>query len=193
MLNINNLYSEFQKKQKGRFDTYQDVLLKCHRKIKLTASNLNTELYFKVPDYIFGKPLYDVNACREFIIQKLVYNGFFATHVGNSIIYISWQKHTHSNNQINNKNNNTNTSYNNNFLKSSSYFKDINNQLIDNDIKDLNFNVNINNNIQKNLYNTHSNSRNMPINNSIYDEPSQKKNKSSIFINKLKHKYKDLN
>lgn len=200
MLNINNLYSEFEKKQKGRFETYQDILLKCHKKIKLSANNLQTDVYFKVPDYIFGKPLYDVNACTYFIISQLVQNGFFATYVGKHTIFISWKNHKKSMNEQTIQNNPqmiSNTMYHDdNFLnKSSSYYKEKNNQLLEDDIK-----------LSRFTFDSHSFSRNMPVNPNYVPEPVSKpisnpskknvtldknpdKPNAKDLINKLKAKY----
>lgn len=197
MLNINNLYSEFEKKQKGRFETYQDILFKCHRKIKLAASNLQTDLYFKVPDYIFGKPLYDVNACTYYIISKLVQNGFFATYVGNHVIFISWKNHKKSNihTPVDRKSmfNNPMEFQNENLLsKSSSYYKEKNNQLLEDDVKMSRFS-----------FDSHSISRNMPVNPNYVEEQAKpirkpiyntknkdkKKPDTKSLINKLKAKY----
>lgn len=172
MLNINNLYDEFEKKKKGRFETYKDILLKCHRKIKLSASNLQTETYFKVPDYIFGKPLYDVNACTYYIISKLTQNGFFATYVGNHVIFISWKNHNKP--SIHNSSTNQHFESTQYMNKSSSYYKEKNNQLLDDDIKNINFDMN------SKIY-----SRNLPI-----DIQNKKEEKEIDILSKLKEKYK---
>ena len=70
---------------------------KCHLRIKSAALNEQTKCEFTVPKLILGYPIYNVVECREYIVKKLIENGFKVDKIeptnGDYTIVISWAHH----------------------------------------------------------------------------------------------------
>jgi hypothetical protein len=106
------IYEKTKLKEKKKLETYYKILNGCSRKIKWCNNNNQFECYFEIPTFMLGCPLYNINECAYFIIQKLqhqkfktlFYNPDFLVEIGikgpkidndkfykpNGIIYISW-------------------------------------------------------------------------------------------------------
>jgi hypothetical protein len=49
-------------------------------------------LWYNVPEYIFGEPLYDNGDCISYLVKKLEDNGFEVKYIHPNNLYISWMK-----------------------------------------------------------------------------------------------------
>jgi hypothetical protein len=74
---------------------YDKLLGICYKKIK--SSNFGDKnkcvCVHKVPPFMFGLPVYDLNTAIIYIIDKLKHNGFDAYFNEPNEIHISWRKH----------------------------------------------------------------------------------------------------
>jgi hypothetical protein len=59
-------------------------------KIRTAASKEKYELYYDVPQYVVGLPLFNINECIDFIIKQLTNNGFNVKYNFPKMLYISW-------------------------------------------------------------------------------------------------------
>ena len=59
-LNMKDLYSTINEKTLKRMEIYDDVLKKCHHRIKYNSSLERTYCFFQIPEFIIGVPLYDI-------------------------------------------------------------------------------------------------------------------------------------
>ena len=86
--------SELQKYQKSResrkYDYFEEVLRKCHHKIKISASNFETQCFFQVPSFILGLPSYSQKLCCEYVMNKLIQDGLKVLFINPNILYILW-------------------------------------------------------------------------------------------------------
>tara|TARA_Y100000389_G_scaffold90039_1_gene86577 strand:- start:1960 stop:2349 length:390 start_codon:yes stop_codon:yes gene_type:complete len=89
-LNIFELQNSINKKKQNRTQIYENVLEKCHLKIKTAASQEKYEYIYDVPQYIVGLPLYNINECMDFIINQLNDNGFQVNYHFPKLLHISW-------------------------------------------------------------------------------------------------------
>lgn len=89
-LNIFELQSSINKKKQNRNNIYENVLEKCHIKIKTAANKEQYECIYDVPQYIVGLPLYNINECIDFMVRQLNDNGFKVTYHFPKMLYISW-------------------------------------------------------------------------------------------------------
>jgi len=91
MININELNSNFNKKQKMKEATYELILQKCHNKIKLSAELNNLGYcFYAIPKYIYGIPLYDHKLCLLYVVKALTKNGFDLKYTHPNLLFISW-------------------------------------------------------------------------------------------------------
>lgn len=74
-----------------KYETFMSVLHKCHKKInKLNDLNVKS-CFFKPPEIIFGKPLYNYDELLMFLIKELHNNGLLVKYSKkNKDLYISW-------------------------------------------------------------------------------------------------------
>ena len=89
-LNIFELQNSINKKKQNRTQIYENVLEKCHLKIKTAANQEKYECIYDVPQYIVGLPLYNINECMDFIINQLNENGFKVVYHFPKFLHISW-------------------------------------------------------------------------------------------------------
>ena len=83
--------SATQRTQKQR-ESFEEVLSRCYASIKRMARMHQTRCTFIVPHILFGKPVFDVNACIAFMIRNLTGNGFFVKCPPHNprVLHISW-------------------------------------------------------------------------------------------------------
>jgi len=89
-VNINQLYDSINKKKLQKYKTYDDILKRCHARIKIYAENLLLQCFYDVPFFILGTPLYNINELKKYIIESLTKNGFQVMNLQNNWIYVSW-------------------------------------------------------------------------------------------------------
>lgn len=92
-ISIKELHTLKTKKDTIKFKTFDIIIEKCHSKIKKVANVGSTNIFFEVPFFLLGYPLYDVNDCILYIISSLKENGLFVQRLSNpnnNILYISW-------------------------------------------------------------------------------------------------------
>ena len=89
-LNIKDLYSTINSKNIKRLELYDDILIKCHKKIKYNSNLERTYCFFQVPEFIIGVPLYNVSELRVYIMNSLKKDGFEYLYVKPNWLFISW-------------------------------------------------------------------------------------------------------
>lgn len=92
-LSLAELYSLKDKKEKTRYNTFDKIIEQCHLKIRKTAIVGGMNVFFEIPYFVFGAPLYKIGECITYIVNALRNNGLFVQilpHPNNNIIYISW-------------------------------------------------------------------------------------------------------
>ena len=82
-VNIDELYENKQKRDLKQLSIFNKILNRINKRITLTGRNKNNTRYiwFNIPEYIFGEPLYDKSDCIAYIVTKLEENGFFLKYV----------------------------------------------------------------------------------------------------------------
>ena len=96
-LSIKDLYKIQERKETERIEIYNKIINKFNDKIKYLSKMNRVDFYYKLPDIIYGLPLYDKNACICYIIYKYRIKGFNVKYIYPNAIHINWD--------INNKTN----------------------------------------------------------------------------------------
>ena len=98
MMNIDALHKINEDRLKQRLKIYDEILKKCHERIKAVSKSPKgtTFCFYIIPNYVYGTPLYDVNACIVYMVQYLMKNGFYVAYTHPNLLYISWFKRTNS-------------------------------------------------------------------------------------------------
>jgi len=91
MLNIDDLNNTLKEKEDKQNKIYDEILKKCHHKIKKT-SETSTEgfCFYVIPEYIYGFPLYNYKGCVIYLFKTLSKNGFEVKYTHPNLLFISW-------------------------------------------------------------------------------------------------------
>ncbi len=91
-VNIDDLYENKQKRDFKQISIFNKILNRIHNRIKLTARNKKNEqhIWFVIPEYIFGEPVYDKAECIAYIISQLETNKFHIRYVHPNTLFVSW-------------------------------------------------------------------------------------------------------
>lgn len=89
-LNIYELHDEINKQKEKRSKSFDKVLETCHQKIINASKKELFKVYFDVPDFVLGLPVYDLTECIKYIVKSLENNGFLVHYMFPKLLYISW-------------------------------------------------------------------------------------------------------
>lgn len=89
-INILDLHRTINEKNLKKNECYEKVLDICHKRIRLANDNNSLRLIFEIPEFIYGYPLFDLNACIKYLLNSLKLNGFLVNYYFPKILYISW-------------------------------------------------------------------------------------------------------
>lgn len=91
MLNIDDLNNTLKDKEDKQNKIYDEILKKCHHKIKKT-SETSTEgfCFYVIPEYIYGFPIYNYKGCVIYLFKTLTKNGFEVKYTHPNLLYVSW-------------------------------------------------------------------------------------------------------
>lgn len=91
-LNLDDLYAPHINRDQIKYKFYNEVLSRCHAKIKKTNEQLKKlECEYNIPKFVIGGPLYDLDDLRAYIIYKLEHNGLSVMPLSSEKIHISWK------------------------------------------------------------------------------------------------------
>ena len=91
-VNIDELYEKKQKRDQRQVSIFNKILNRINRRI-ITTSRMKREdsyIWYQVPPYIFGEPIYDQTDCIAYVVTKLVENGFTVKYINPGTLFISW-------------------------------------------------------------------------------------------------------
>lgn len=91
-INIDELYERQQKKDLKQISIFNKILNRIHTKIKQTSRSRAGEKYiwFTVPEYIFGEPVYQQADCIAYLVDKLEENKFHIRYMHPNSLFVSW-------------------------------------------------------------------------------------------------------
>lgn len=92
-INIDDLYERRQKRDLKQLSIFNRILSRIHKRVQYTAKNKNctdTHIWFTVPEYILGEPVYDKGECIGYLVSQLDKNGFHVKYVHPNTLFVSW-------------------------------------------------------------------------------------------------------
>tara|TARA_Y100000816_G_C26087568_1_gene574154 strand:- start:7 stop:585 length:579 start_codon:yes stop_codon:yes gene_type:complete len=92
-VDIDSLFEKKQQKDLKQLSIFNKILNRIHKRINYTAKTKPNDkhLFFTVPEYIFGEPLYNQGDCIGYLVVKLEDNGFDVRYMHPNSIFISWK------------------------------------------------------------------------------------------------------
>jgi hypothetical protein len=91
-VDIDELYQNKQKRDLKQLSIFNKILNRIHTRIKFTGKKQKdeTHIWFTVPEYIFGEPIYDKGDCIAYLVTKLEENGFLVKYVHPNTMFVCW-------------------------------------------------------------------------------------------------------
>lgn len=91
-LDIDELYEKQHKRDMKQLSIYNKLLNRIHKRIKHNSRVKKNEtfIFYNVPEYIFGEPVYDNKDCTGYLVAKLEENGFHVRYLHPNTLFISW-------------------------------------------------------------------------------------------------------
>lgn len=91
-LDIDELYESKQRRDLKQLSIFNKILNRIHKRIKFAGKHKPNDkhIWFTIPEYIFGEPLYDRGDCIGFIVSKLEKNGFHVRYVHPNALFVGW-------------------------------------------------------------------------------------------------------
>jgi hypothetical protein len=91
-INIDDLYQKKQQRELKQLSIFNKILNRVHKRIQTNGKNKVSEkhVWFTVPEYIFGEPLYNKGDCIGYLVTKLQDNGFHVRYVHPNTLFVSW-------------------------------------------------------------------------------------------------------
>ena len=86
-LNINSLFDEADKKHLNRLKLFDDILVRIHNRIIYHSNNKWFYCSFNIPEFIIGKPLYNVEDLRKYLIDSLKRDKFDVMYVHPNFLF----------------------------------------------------------------------------------------------------------
>jgi hypothetical protein len=92
-LNIDGLFDKNQRRDLKQISIFNKILNRIHNRITLTGKSKKNDKYiwFNIPEYIFGEPIYDKGECIAYIVSKLETNGFHIRYIHPNTLFVSWE------------------------------------------------------------------------------------------------------
>lgn len=96
MVTVNDIKQTINRKKERKYESFEKILDMCFNKIERYAHIDKLFCLFEVPDFVLGKPLFDINECILFLMSQLQKNGFKVTYMFPRLLRIDWQDQTTS-------------------------------------------------------------------------------------------------
>jgi hypothetical protein len=92
-VNIDELYEKDQRRDLKQLSIFNKILNRVHRRITVTSRTKRNEkfIWFTIPEFIFGEPVYDKTDCIAYVVTKLEENGFFIRFIYPNTLFITWE------------------------------------------------------------------------------------------------------
>jgi hypothetical protein len=92
-INIDELYEKEQRRDLKQVEIFNKILNRIHKRITTVSRNkrVDKHIWFIVPEYIVGHPIYSQPDCIAFVIAKLTKNGFFVKYIHPNTLFVSWE------------------------------------------------------------------------------------------------------
>ena len=92
LLDIDELISENKRQENNRLSLFESILIQCHALIKRNNKDRIREMTYKIPAFIYGKPKFDIDVLRNYLIHHLRDNGLRVDIIDRYHIYVSWKE-----------------------------------------------------------------------------------------------------
>lgn len=92
ILDIEELIGENKRQESNRLSVFETILARCHKLIQKNNRERIREMYYTVPAFVLGKPKFNVDVLRNYLVWHLKDNGLRVDILDRYHLYISWKE-----------------------------------------------------------------------------------------------------
>ena len=93
-LSLDELFEKKHKQDLQQLAVFNKILNRIHKRITVTSKNTkNKHIWFVIPSYLVGEPVYSNPDCIAYVISKLKDNGFYIKYIHPNTIFVSWENY----------------------------------------------------------------------------------------------------
>lgn len=90
MISIHDIHQKYIQKLLKQKQIYKNILVDILTKIDKKANSKQMNLIYRIPIVIVGETEYNSLTCMNYVIKKIIKQGFFCCHHVDNYIYIDW-------------------------------------------------------------------------------------------------------
>ena len=88
--NVEDIISIQKKKNERDEKVKKEILNIINNKIRNYANLGQLECIYKIPNFIFGYPPYNISNITKYVYKQLKLDGFYVVKINDEYLYISW-------------------------------------------------------------------------------------------------------
>ena len=90
MVKAQDLINSQKEREKIKYKTFSKIYNNIEKKINLASSSNYYYVWYEMPEFLMGFPVYNLEECKKIVIEQLKDNGFTIEEFDGNIILISW-------------------------------------------------------------------------------------------------------
>ena len=90
MVTVTELLKEQNIKKKQKEKTFKKIYKNLEKRIIIANSANNNSLWFEIPEFILGIPIYNIIECKDYLQKKLKKNEFSSQFIEPRYLSIKW-------------------------------------------------------------------------------------------------------
>ncbi len=90
MVTARELLKEQENKKKKKKKTFKKIYKNLEKRIIIANSANHNSIWFEIPEFILGIPIYNVIDCKDYIQNKLEKNGFSSKFFEPKFLSVDW-------------------------------------------------------------------------------------------------------
>lgn len=92
MVTASELLKEQENKKKQKEKTFKKIYKNLEKRIIIANSANHNSIWFEIPEFILGVPIYKVLECKDYLQKKLEKNGFSSKFLEPKYLSVDWSK-----------------------------------------------------------------------------------------------------
>ena len=90
MVKANELIKLQKERESKKYIIFDKIYDRIEKKICIASSNNYYYTWYIIPEFLVGLPIYSLNDCNKYILDKLKDNGFNVNSYDNKLLLIKW-------------------------------------------------------------------------------------------------------
>jgi hypothetical protein len=90
MVKAGDLVKAQKERDNIKYKTFKKIFNQIEKKIVLASSSNYYYIWYQIPVFLIGSPMYNIDECKQFVIKNLQDNDFKINENEGHLLYIYW-------------------------------------------------------------------------------------------------------